>query len=280
MDAGAPGLALLRSLEASARVERTPCGDGVVEWHAWGEGPILVLLHGGFGSWMHWVRNLERLSRDHLVLAPDLPGLGGSALPPEPVSPASLGAIVAAGLEVLAAGEGPVHLVGFSFGGLVGGQVARLLGERVATLTLVGASGLGARRPPVELVRRHEGMTPAERHDAHRENLVRLMLSAREAIDPLALHVHAENDRRARLRSRRMSLGDSLREALPRVRGRVHGIWGEHDATVGPWLGERRALIEACGPASRFEVIADAGHWVQYEAPERFDAALLALIGR
>ena len=25
----------------------------------WGEGRPLVLLHGGTGSWMHWVRNVE-----------------------------------------------------------------------------------------------------------------------------------------------------------------------------------------------------------------------------
>ena len=28
-----------------------------------GSGPTLLLLHGGTGSWTHWVRNIEPLSR-------------------------------------------------------------------------------------------------------------------------------------------------------------------------------------------------------------------------
>ena len=58
-------------------------------------------MHGGFGSWLHWVRNIEPLARRYRVLAVDLPGLGDSALPEEPVSPGALGAPVARGLERL-----------------------------------------------------------------------------------------------------------------------------------------------------------------------------------
>lgn len=171
-----------------------------------------------------------------------------------------------------------MRMVGFSFGGLVGGQVARLLGPRLAVLVLVGASGLGVRRPALELVRRDPGMGADERRTALRENLARLMLRDTGAIDALALHVHGHNDAQARLRSRRMSLGDSLRRALPEVRGLVHGVWGEHDVTAGEWLDERRAIIEAHGPSSRFEVVPGAGHWVQYEAPAAFERVLSELL--
>jgi len=282
MSAGATGCdprSIVAALERSATVHRSPCGEGDLVWHAWGAGPPLVVLHGGFGSWTHWVRNIDALARDWRVIAVDLPGLGESALPPEPASPESLGAIVSRGLEPLVAGESAVRVVGFSFGGLVGGQVARALGDRLAALVLVGASGLGVQRPPLTLVRREPQMGAAARAAALRENLARLMLHAPAAIDALALHVHALNDARARLRSRRMSLGDSLRRALPEVRGAVHGVWGEHDVTAGEWLGERRAIIERCGPGSRFEVVPGAGHWVQFEAARAFEHVLVPLLG-
>jgi 2-hydroxy-6-oxonona-2,4-dienedioate hydrolase len=34
-----------------------------------------VLLHGGAGSWMHWVYTVPVFSRSYRVLVPDLPGL-------------------------------------------------------------------------------------------------------------------------------------------------------------------------------------------------------------
>ena len=73
-------------LVAEARRSESPCGAGSMVWWSWGGGPALVLLHGGAGSWQHWVRTVPAFSRTHRVLAPDLPGLGESADPPAPRS--------------------------------------------------------------------------------------------------------------------------------------------------------------------------------------------------
>ena len=43
-----------------------------------GAGPTLLLLHGGTGSWTHWVRNIGPLSRRFSLMVPDLPGMGES----------------------------------------------------------------------------------------------------------------------------------------------------------------------------------------------------------
>ena len=253
------------------------------EWRAHrqqasGEIAAVVLLHGGFGSWLHWVRNVEALAEAYRVLAADIPGLGASAMPDEPITPEHIGEILGAGLERIAGDCTRIHVVGFSFGGLLAGQVAAALGGRAATLVLVGASGLGLPRPPLELVRREPDMDAEALAAARRYNLRALMLHRDESIDELALHVHAENDRRARLRSRRMSLGDSLKRVLPSVASPVHGIWGEHDVTAGPYLEQRRRLLDELHPGGRFEVIEDAGHWVQYEASERFNDTLSSLL--
>ena len=62
----------------------TPCGDGDMVWHMWGErqaGALpLVMLHGGSGSWTHWIRNIDALvAAGYQIWLPDLPGL---AIPP------------------------------------------------------------------------------------------------------------------------------------------------------------------------------------------------------
>ena len=50
-----------------------------------GEGPPVLLFHGGMGSWNHWTRNLAALGTRFTVHAVDLPGYGGSGTVPKSV---------------------------------------------------------------------------------------------------------------------------------------------------------------------------------------------------
>ena len=68
--------AFLDRLERAAKRTETPCGDGMMVWRSWGDGPVLVLFHGGAGSWRHWAHNIDVLSQAYRLLVPDLPGLG------------------------------------------------------------------------------------------------------------------------------------------------------------------------------------------------------------
>src|SRR5262249_20331966 len=137
MTSGPDPAATVAQLAERARRSETPCGAGSMVWRSWGAGPALVLLHGGFGSWTHWLRNIDVFARRPRVIGADLRGLGASAAAPEPYTAESIAAIVGEGLErVLEAGES-FDLAGFSFGGLIGGHVAASLGARCRTLTLV-----------------------------------------------------------------------------------------------------------------------------------------------
>ncbi len=146
-------VALVEGIAAEAERVETPCGDGTMVWRSWGSGAPLVLLHGGYGSWTHWIRNVLPLSRHFTVIAPDLPGLGESATPPEPWTAAGLAAIVVAGLDIVLPRAAAPHLAGFSFGGVIGGNVAAQLGDRLSGFTVVGSNGLGLTRSPTELRR-------------------------------------------------------------------------------------------------------------------------------
>ena len=41
-----------------------------------GQGPDVVLFHGGMGSWKHWVRNVDALAARFTVHALDHPSYG------------------------------------------------------------------------------------------------------------------------------------------------------------------------------------------------------------
>jgi pimeloyl-ACP methyl ester carboxylesterase len=267
-------VALVEGIAAEAERLETPCGGGMMVWRRWGSGPPLVLLHGGYGSWTHWVRNVLPLSRRFAVIAPDLPGLGESATPPEPWTAEGLAAIVIAGLERLLPPGERLHLAGFSFGGVIGGTVAAQLGDRLRGFTVVGSNGLGLQRQPTELRRVPPDADEEEEFATHRFNLNQLMIHDPAKIDELALYLQKTNHARARMRSRRFSRSGALIEALPRIKGRLDGIWGERDATAWPHLDERSRLLLRVQPGARFAVVPGAGHWVQFEAADRFNEVL------
>jgi 2-hydroxy-6-oxonona-2,4-dienedioate hydrolase len=267
-------VALVAGIAAEAERVETPCGDGTMVWHSWGSGPPLVLLHGGYGSWTHWIRNVLPLSRQFRVIAPDLPGLGESATPPEPWSAEGLAAIVVAGLDHILPKDARAHLAGFSFGGVIGGQVAVQLGDRLSGFTVVGSNGLGIERSPTPLRRVPEGAGETEEFATHRYNLNQLMIADPAKIDELALYLQKINHARARMRSRRFSRSDALAQALPRVTARLDGIWGERDATAFPRLDDRARTLRSVQPGARFAIVPGAGHWAQYEAADAFNALL------
>ncbi len=171
------------------------------------------------------------------------------------------------------------HLTGFSFGGLIGGHVAAHFGERCRSLTLVGAGGLGLRRSAMAPLKSWRHLSDeADRLAVHRENLALLMLADPARIDDLAVYLQSENASRGRINSPPIAMTDTLTRMLPRVRGRLAGIWGERDATAMEDLPARARLLRGIQGGAPFIVIADAGHWVQYEAPDAFNATLLELL--
>ena len=271
--------AFVADIESRAELRRAPCGAGSMVWRIWGHGPPLALLHGGYGSWTHWIRNVEPLAKCFRVLVPDLPGLGESDLPPEPDRAESSAEVVASGLLALIGDDETVDIAGFSYGGLIGGLVAEQIATRARTLVLVGSGGLGIRRgTPIELVTWRDLPDEPARRAAHLENLAILMIADRANIDDLAVYLQVRNATRARLRSRALSRVPALPAAIPRLSARLHGLWGERDITAQGVLGDIRRLLQKLQPRAGFTVISRAGHWVQYEAADEFNSAILGLL--
>ena len=266
---------LIETLDNTATRRTTPVGDGDLVWRIWGNGEPLLLLHGGTGSWMHWMRNIEDLSRDYRLLVPDIPGSGESASPGLPTSVEKVAAALLSGIDAILGPQARFAIAGFSMGGLISGFVTRLAGERVTTLVLVGTVGTTARRgtmAPMKSWRRLP--TDDANRDAHRTNLEILMVRDPNAVDAPALYMQFHNAERSRVRGKHINPTGDLSTTLPSFKGRLASIWGEHDATAGPYLDERREKLEQFKPGSTFDVIPGAGHWVQYEAADVFNQLL------
>ncbi len=271
--------AIVTELERRAQRIETPCGEGSLLWRRWGVGAPLVLLHGGHGSWTHWIRNIPFFAETRCVAVPDMPGYGESAVPPDPEDPESIAQALAVGLNDVLLDDADVALAGFSFGGIIAGHLARLRPDRVARVVLVGAGGLGLPRPSLEPLKSWRRLeTEAERAEAHRTNLQILMLRDPDAVDALALHLQSENTARTNINSPAISKTDTLRRCLHELRVPLAGIWGEADATAGEFLDARRELLRSIDPEAEFVVVPNAGHWVQYEAAAAFNAALKSIL--
>ena len=255
---------------------KTTGGDLVC--HHWGAlsahptKPPLVLLHGGSGSWTHWIRNVLYLSEHKDVVALDLPGMGESALPPHARDADDLSATLLEGLDQLFPKKA-VDLMGFSFGALTGGFLAAMAPERVGRLVLVGTPGL----VPRDEAPRLRGLTVNMGHEevlaVMHHNLRVMMLAHDESIDPFTLEIQRANVSMDRLRKRRLASGDALLALMPKWRCEVHSIWGSRDTL---YLNSQKASFDvwaACNHRSE-TVIDNAGHWVMYEATSEFHEAI------
>jgi pimeloyl-ACP methyl ester carboxylesterase len=271
--------AFLDRLERTAKRTETPCGDGTMVWRSWGEGPDLVLFHGGAGSWRHWAHNIDVLSRTYRLLVPDLPGLGESAFPPDGDDAMQVAQIVANGIDTVLGAEARYDVAGFSFGGTMATCVGAIHGARVRSVTIIGSSGVGPSGSAVELLKvRH--LTGDERVATHRINLNRLMIADPAKIDALALAIQEWNTRHSRLKTPTLSRSGALPNALKRVVASVNGIWGERDAPANPRAPLRVAALRELRPDADVRMIPGAGHWVAYEAREQFNAMLLEMLKR
>jgi len=276
----------VEALAQKSTLIRTPSGDGEMVWQAWGTGttkPPLLLLHGGFGSWTHWMANVEGLSDDRLVVTCDMPGLGDSASASGELSPDMIAGPIIAGLDDVFGKDASFDLAGFSFGGLIGSRVAASVGDRCGTFVAVGASGfegLHVRVLGIEVPAKDASDT--EKNAIHRRNLNILMLWDETKIDDVAIYTHRKNVARSRVRSRPMSLGNHLVDALPKVTSKMHGIWGVHDATAGgrEQIMARQDILRGFYPEAEVKTIEEAGHWVMYEHPDAFNDVLLELLDR
>jgi 2-hydroxy-6-oxonona-2,4-dienedioate hydrolase len=269
----------LQVLDASAIRHAIAFNGGHIAVREWGRGSPVVLLHGGSGSWKHWVKNISGLvDSGHRVLVPDMPGFGESAAPligqdadviPEPLEWA-LNQIIP---------NQQYDLVAFSFGSMVAAQMVVRHPERISKLVLSGSPALGINELRPFKLKPWNDLPEGKARDAvHRHNLGVLMLSSIEAVDELALTIHRSNLNADRMKRRRLAYTDFLLQLLKQIHCPVFGIWGALDVLYRDNHVAVQKALEQAPNFKRLEFINEAGHWAQFERPAEFNKSLLAAL--
>jgi pimeloyl-ACP methyl ester carboxylesterase len=252
-----------------------------------GSGPVLLLIHGVAGTLENWRAVIEPLGRQYTVVAPDLPGHGGSA---PGAGDYSLGAL-AAGLRdlLLVLGHERATLVGHSLGGGIAMQFSYQFPEMSERLILVSSGGLGTE---VSAILRAATLPGADLFIGATAALGSAIVKpVGRGLAAVGLHAGADvaevargygslvdRDRRAAFLAtlrgvvgsggQRVAASDRLylAEGMP-----VLIVWGGRDPIIPVQHGEH---AHQAMPGSRLEIFEGAGHLPQVEAPERFVATV------
>jgi pimeloyl-ACP methyl ester carboxylesterase len=260
-----------------------------------GDGPPLLLLHGIGGHAEAFARNVVRLGRTQRAMAIDFLWHGLSSKP-DYVDGEDIPAYADQVLDLLDAESiERVDIEGESLGGWVGLWLALHHPERVGRLILNTTAGIRF-APGVVPERTKEGREAlAERSlqaisaptpETIRKRLEWLMAAPDRVTDELVdlrLRLYSDPAIQASLRSVFLNaFGEAgaprkviPEEQLARIGAPTLVLWSDHNPGMGPEVGRRIASLI---PGARLHVIADAGHWPQWEHPEEHDEVVAAFL--
>lgn len=264
------------AVKKTVELRSVDIGDLALQLRVTGRGgPPLILLHGLGGDSTSWTLNQRALAADRQVIAPDLPGHGGSAREVGDGTVPWLGAFLTALPDQL--GIETFHLLGISFGAGVAMDLAGRLPDRILSLTCVSATGLGP-EVNIDFIR---GYLRAETPEAMRPLLEMLFHDTRKINDAMvgyALAGRADpafRDCVDRMTDANFEEGHQRFAYAERIKDYpfpVHLIWGREDRIVPVAHGEK---LSGDLPVHVLDAI---GHMPNAEAAERFNRLVLDLI--
>jgi pimeloyl-ACP methyl ester carboxylesterase len=288
MPSAAPAPLAWTEIDWTPHVRKTLIGGRRFQYLDYGEGPVLLLVHGLGGAWQNWLENLPALGREFRVIAVDLPGFGGSDPLPPPAAMETHAEVLAVLLDRL--GIDRVIIVGHSMGGLVTVLFAKAHAERCHGMVMVCAGGIELGWWRLQAI--VQGFTlfnavmsrpGVVRALALRPRLRNLLMSGALG-DPSAVSPALASQVLPPMAAAPGFLGalSAGSKAVAQARAEDIGlptlmIWGEQD----PILPVKRAqeLAEAM-PNASFVAFPGVGHCPMMEVPRAFDEALLTFARR
>jgi pimeloyl-ACP methyl ester carboxylesterase len=109
-----------------------------IYYEQYGEGPVLILLHGGFGDISGFKHIIPKLAENFRVIIPDAPGHGRSDFPNKSLSYQIMAEYYSEMIDQLKLDN--VYIIGFSDGGNSGLILANLRPDKVKRLLVSGAN--------------------------------------------------------------------------------------------------------------------------------------------
>ncbi len=249
----------------------------VMAVHQEGSGPPVIMLHGGYGCWRHWVRNVPALAEHFSVHAVDLPSYGESAAVDKAMPGEDYLDLVYRQIVGRFGDDEPLRLVGFSFGGAICTYLAGRLKDRVSHLAIISPGGFPPRETGIRNMMSYKAAFGDEElmRKTIRHNLLQHMLFFPESVDEEAMAIQRYCVDRTRYDSRKVSRGGGLRENLATITCPLMVLWGEKDdfdfRPADEMIGQIREVV----PDLRLHRIEKAGHWSAYENAPRVNGHLI-----
>lgn len=245
-----------------------------------GRGAPLLLVHGFPLNHEMWSEQIEVLSREYRVIAPDLRGFGQSGATPGVVTMEQFADDLAALLDAMKVGE-PAVFCGLSMGGYIAWQFCRKHAARLRALVLcdtrAGADSPEAAANRLATADRVEREGPQVLVESMMPKvLAPATLSKRPDVVLALQRIMLANDRQGiAAASRGMSQRPDMTPLLSQIRCPALVLVGEADAPSPP--AEMRGMAEAI-PGARFVEIPGAGHMTPMEQPAEVNAAILEFL--
>ncbi|RZQ62484.1 alpha/beta fold hydrolase [Amycolatopsis suaedae] len=256
---------------------RMPVPGGELAYEVRGTGSPVVFLHAGALSGGMWDREMDVHAAEHTVIRFDARGHGESSTPTEPFANYTDLAHLLDGL-----GLESVTLAGVSQGSRTSIDFALSHPERVDAMLLAGPgiSGMVNRDPYIldHLARIRAATSTAEAVEC----LLRMWTDGPrrtpDQVDPrvreLAGRLHTASLERHGPTGFVHAIDIGAIDRVGELRGRVSVLVGDLDSGD---IHDVADLVTNSVSGARREVVAGAGHLLNLEAPEAFDAALRAL---
>lgn len=241
-----------------------------------GDGPAMLMWPSLLMTGDLWAAQAEHFADRFTVLVVDPPGHGGSERLTRGFTFEECATVIEQILDHF--GVPRAHVLGNSWGGMIGGTFAALHPDRVGVSVLMNATASTAgRRQQIE----YAAMLRAA-HLLHgiKPPLMRSVLKA--FLGPTTFRTRPDVVRTVRVALARVDMGSATwavrsvvpdrpdqREMFGRIRTPVLVVAGEEDATFP--VPETRAMAEAI-PGSRFVVIDGAAHLAALEVPDQVNA--------
>lgn len=238
-------------------------------WNVWraGQGTPIVFLHNGGGTLWNWAHQLNYFRTHYRVIAPDLPGFGGSEAPPGPLT---LGAYVNGCVDLFRVldCERPI-VVGNCIGASIALELAWRAPESVRGLALFHVCGgrpmLGE---PLRTLSSWPVVAMANRAGMSRLGSRFLYAGGQPTIPVRQQSTGAMRELLAGLES--FAIFSEAREKPAGFPPVLLG-WGRENRTLDVRWAQR---VASWLQPDEFHLFADAGHLLMLEHPERLNQVL------
>lgn len=279
------------TVTSHGKLHEATMNGSLTRWWEYGDrsGESLVLVHGFRGD-HHGLELLAQGLLDYRVLIPDLPGFGRSEpIPAAEHNVSTYAAWLAEFLEFTL--QGPIHLVGHSFGSIVSSYLTATRPDLVQRLTLINPICEPALDGDQKLMSRLAemyyaagailpgplGFSLLKSHIITRLSSEFMMKNSNAELRNFINGQHAAyfgafSSRDAVLQAYRASISSTAAEFTPVITAPVQMIVAEED-DLGSMEGQRSMF--AALQRGRCDVIPEVGHLIHYETPLRA-AALIA----